>query len=436
MAHAATIEDSSLNWEDSTGRDQLLNQAPAWSSATIRSVYEEYLHPERHGLPPFINGTRPNYDALFIHSFWGPLNNPFTKYARPAKVFIFISDGSKPIGNFMAPVVKDSSNNSYYVFEEKKLQPTPLKDWVYNKSNGFHYATRINVCTGYGVSPKDTCAGKNFESEIYSYPQVHGESSLPPSPQRRPFQDWHDLANTTPSEIISDRTSALDNGVPWDDIGKRNELLKSVVTWPSYKKIKKSFKKIRDNRYFNDEYVTNFGRRISWLYPDDGCYSRIAAVIKDFFGPISNMANIYPRPSKVFAFGNLCVNTKNTTSGSASWWYHVAPIVRDAKTNKTYVLDPSVNPAAPTPIEVWMQLLSAKTGGCAKYPGSVSTFNICNGYGLAPNEPCAYTRDVSFETEIRSMMLQRYFHRMERDRQVELGRDPNKVLGDSPPWLS
>lgn len=425
--HAAVnIEDSSQRWDDAAARDNLLGLVPKWPADAIKIVFEEYLHPERHHLPTFINGVRPNYDALFINSFWGPKENPFVKYPRPAKVFVFLNDGSTSRKYFMAPIIQDVVSNEYYVFDAKQKQPMVLQDWISAKSNGFRYPVNFNICTGYGVSPKDSCAGESYEGEIYTYPQV-ADSSFP-SPKRDPGQDWH-----TKVGVVSPG-SIFDGSVPWNDVNKRKELLQSVVTWPTYKTIKKNFKKIRDSRYFIDESKPEFMRRISWLYPDDGCYSRIAAIIKDFFGPMNNMVNEFSRPSKILAFGNLCVNTSNRPDGTISWWYHTAPIVRDAVTNQTYVLDPSINAKKPTTVEKWIELITAKTGACAASPGSVSNFSICNGYGIDPSSRCEFSYNENFEAEIRGMLLQKPFRRLEKDRQVVLGRDPDKVLGDLPPW--
>jgi Glutaminase len=432
----STIENSSLDWVDPVAREQLLALVPNWTSTTIQSVFEEYLHPERHDLPILINGRRVNYDALFINAFWGPIDNPFNKLPRPAKIFIFVKDMFAQSSYYMAPIVKNDNDKKFYVFDKSFSQAIELTYWVYTKTNGFPCSVRFNICTGYGVSPKDSCDGKTFESEIYSYPfDINVSKKLNyQSAHRTLNQQWFEVANSKrPSKSLSPDT-AIDTSVPWIDIEKRETLLKSIVTWPNYQIIKENFKKIRDLRYFQDETVDRFVRRISWLFPDDGCWTRLGAIIKDFFGPRNNMANDFARPSKVFAFGNLCVNTTNTSSGSVTWWYHVAAIVRDATTNESYVLDPSVNPKEPTPIDKWIELISANNGDCAKGINSVSNFNICNGYGIAPYDGCDYKKYEHFEKEISAMLINRFYRRFERSRQIELGRVPDDVLGNQPPW--
>jgi hypothetical protein len=53
-----------------------------------------------------------------------------------------------------------------------------------------------------------------------------------------------------------------------------------------------------------------------------------------------------------------------------------------------------------------------------------------NNFGTSLYDRCEFTNNVDFESEIRAETLQRFFRKFERDRQVKLGRDANKVLGD------
>lgn len=435
-----TIEDASLEWGDANARIKLLSVVPKWSPQAIKLLFEEYKHPERHQLPAFINGLAVNYNALFINAFWGPRDNPFVKLPRPAKVFIFVkgSDGTKKY--FMAPIMQDENDKNYYVFDKAELQPIPLKLWVYNKTDGYPCSVKFNVCTGYGVLPQDTCEGKDISSEIYRDPQELVSKPIPTirydsiSASRHLRQDWHIKANMSRPKKSHLPQATLDMGTPWKDISRRQELLQTVATWPNYKIIKSNFAKIRDLRYFTDEAMPGFMRRLSWLYPDDGCWTRTGAIFKSFFGPLNNVVNAYSRPSKIFAFGNLCLNTPNTPTGRISWWYHFAAIVRDAETNQAYVLDPSVDATAPLPVEKWVESISSNTGSCSQGQNSISSFSICNGYGTNPFDRCELTSSIDFENEIRAEIFDKYFRKFERNRQLELGRDPNKVLGDTPPW--
>jgi hypothetical protein len=216
----------------------------------------------------------------------------------------------------------------------------------------------------------------------------------------------------------------------WKDQEARQKLLGTVALWPNYQVIQANFEKLRDLRYFQDDEIANFPRRISWLFPDDGCWTRASAVIRDLFGPFNNLVNAYERPSKVFAFGNLCANTPNAPDGYVSWWYHTAPIVRDAETNQTYVLDPSMDPYHPMTMEKWAEAIASTSGRCSGSVSNVDSFNICNGYGTAPYDAC----QSGYDNETSSMLMQREYQYYEKERQISLGRDPEKVLGDLPPW--
>lgn len=433
----ATIEETSEDWGNLTARETLLNKAPKWTTASIQLLFEEYKHPERHHLPAFVNGTRVDYNALFINAFWGPIDNPFTKLARPAKIFIFHKSNDGKSLFLMAPLIQNSDDKKYYVFDKSESQPTPLPLWVYNKTNGYPCATRFNVCTGYGTQPDDTCEGKGIENEVFREPQITFNRTAighTISPSRMIHQQWHTLAHQTQHGHAFITSTAFESSIPWNDIDKRQAALDSVVSWPNLNVIKNNYVKIRDLRYFDDLVVPQFKRRLSWLYPDDGCWTRTASIIKDFFGPLNNPVNLFPRPSKIIALGNLCLNTNNTRSGKITWWYHFAPIIRDAETKQSYVIDPTINPSGPMRVEDWMSAITSNSGNCTQNTPTPVTFNICNGYGTSPFEQCDLTPNVTFESEIRAEMFDKYFRKFERNRQAELGRDPNQVLGDNPPW--
>jgi hypothetical protein len=356
------------------------------------------------------------------------VENPFSFWKRPAKAFVIIRQHNQQTF-FMAPIVRDSSNKNYYIYNKTDKAPTLLSDWVnslinMNGTTDVHF----NVCNGYGTQPDETCEGKGFQYEgIYSHPETTLRAK-PVSAKRDFKEDWH----TKIRRDSNFQHTIYGESVFWEDDNKRPALLDTVAVWPNYKVIQDNFNKLRDFRYFNDTEVPGFGRRVTWLFPDDGCWTRDAAVIKDLFGPFMNMSNRFSRPSKIFAFGSLCVNTKNSPQGAVAWWYHTAPIVRDGETNEAYVLDPSVNPYAPEPVEKWVADISQRTGVCSMTTSYVEKFNICNGYGADPYETCKNT----YDTEDWAERQQEEFRIYERERQAELGRKVNEVLGDNPPWKS
>lgn len=427
-----TIYTSSIAWNDVVAREKILATVPKWQTETMTSLFDIYLHPERYQLPKLQNDMQ--YNVQYINAFWGPLNNPFNSYARPAKVFIMFASSQTKNATptfYMAPLIQNIDDKNYYVFDKNQAQPILLNDWVNDiRAQSGQQNLLFNICNAYGNLPSDSCQKKDYQSETkdqLSTSERLTAQTFIPSAHRAKTEDWKNKISL--AKVVSN--SIYDKSVSWDDLTIRNNLLNTVTTWPNYKTIVESFKKIRDLRYFLDENRADFMRRLTWLYPDDGCWTRASAIIRDFFGPMNNTMSVLPRPSKVFAFGNLCVNTNNAEDGYVTWWYHTAPVVKDAETNQTYVLDPSVNPSQPLPIEQWMKDISSQVGACSQSSGHIRTFNICNGYGANPYNIC----QEKVYAETASMLDQSYYRKRERNRQVVLKRDADKVLGDNPPWI-
>ncbi len=436
-----SLYSASIQWNDEAGKTALLATTPKWDDAVIKTLFDAYSHPERYQFPASYDDNK--YNVQFINAFWGPLNNPFQQYSRPAKAFVFLSRENivEPDNYYIAPLIKDESDGNYYVFAKDQKQPMLLDDWVNAiKTTHADEMLRFNVCQGYGNLPADTCAGKSYQDEVAFYNtgfvRETGADQQIPSARRAFYEDWQTKVRHRKLQRLTTGKYIIDESVAWNDMAARKKLLATVETWSNYQVIKDNFEKIRDIRYFQDDEKPDFLRRIPWLYPDDGCWTRSAAVLKDLFGPFNNIANHYPRPSKVYAFGNLCANTPNTSDGSVSWWYHTAPIIRDAQTNQTYVLDPAIDPYKPLAVKQWMDAISSRSNACAKSKAKVVKFNVCNGYGITPYDECQNPQTVHFSTEAYAMLHQSAFRIYERERQVELKRDVDEVLGDLPPWHS
>ena len=437
------IYESSIAWNDVASRNQLLQNTPQWPFDFINTMFYLYQHPETNHLP-HTNITQ-QYNLQFINSLWGPLNNPFNNYQRPAKLFVFFKDTkSNDIKKYIiSPLIKDSESNDYYVFDKEKSQPLGISQWInYLKINaGKNIEFYLNICNGYGNNPNDICNAKSYQqetAEIYRTNNTHNKPIARnpiPSAYRAINEDWSVKAKYHSGlKGIQENGSIYYKSITWDNIAPRNKLLQTVMMWPNYQLIEDNFKKIRDLRYFNDENKSHFLRRITWLYPDDGCWTRASAVIKDLFGPMNNIVNHFSRPSKIFVFGNLCANTSNAPNKRVTWWYHTAPIIRDAETNQSYVLDPSVNPNGPTKVEQWIAIITSRTEACSNSASYINTFNICNGYGSGPYDTCQSTKDDAIHNEVDPILDQSYYRYTERNRQIELGRDANLVLGEQPPW--
>jgi len=443
MGAAPTIYSSSINWDDENQKTNLLQTVPKWNNDIVHMVFSAYLTPEYFGLPIKMQSTQ--YTIQFLNAFWGPLRNPFNKYPRPAKAFVFL-DRSIPSNTqsnydyYIAPLIQNATDGKYYIFDKNQRQPINLNTWISQLRNSHDkkVTVRFNVCTEYGSLPTDSCTETSYQSEVKSFSHMNEPhqfkpelNKMIPSAKRDFNTDWKAYIHKPQPTLFNDNDSILDGSVMWNNQSARNLLLNSVISWPNYKTIKDNFEKLRNISYFKEKDNMKFLRRISWLYPDDGCWTRASAVIRDLFGPLKNFANDFPRPSKIFVFGNLCVNTTNNSDGYVAWWYHTAPIVKDEQTKQIYILDPAVDPSMPLTIETWIKMISANTDVCAQKSAHVQQFNICNGYGSGPLNKC----DDTYQSETFSILYQPNFQYEERQRQIELGRDVDTVLGDMPPWL-
>ena len=183
----------------------------------------------------------------------------------------------------------------------------------------------------------------------------------------------------------------------------------------SYQELVHMFHLIRDTRFLHVEESPDFPRRISWLYPDDGCFARAA---------LSGMKlhdEELIRPAKIFAFGQLVVQTPYSSSGSVSWWYHVAPVVNYMGDN--YVLDPALNSQTPLLVEDWFNIMGIN----AHLKGVV-----CNVYAYDPFDDC-FKATAKSDKHARSDQLK--YLLKEWNRMSYLGLDPVVLLGENPPWI-
>lgn len=181
----------------------------------------------------------------------------------------------------------------------------------------------------------------------------------------------------------------------------------------SYQKLLSYFTYFRNERFLTAE-DPGFKRRISWLYPDDGCFARAQMVIK-----LSTQSqNVLP--GKIFAFGRLRVQTNNHPKGEVRWWYHVAPIAR--VNNQVYVLDPSLSPKAPLEIYDWLSIMSKSPMGLQ--------VSFCDSLSYTPYSKC----NGSSENFQVATSAQKKYLSYEWKRLIDLNRSPQDELGINPPW--
>lgn len=184
----------------------------------------------------------------------------------------------------------------------------------------------------------------------------------------------------------------------------------------SYADLENQFFYIRDTRFLTTRFP-DFPRRLTWLYPDDGCYAR--AEVAKFELEKHN----FPAPKKIFVFGNLYAATDNSPSGAVSWWYHVAVTYRVGA--EVYVFDPAIEPKHPLTLTQW----NSHIGGDHR---SVK-YSICDKETYDPSSDCINPTPLP---EDEAYYEQKTFLQYEWDRIIQLQRDPKKELGDSPPWLT
>jgi hypothetical protein len=182
--------------------------------------------------------------------------------------------------------------------------------------------------------------------------------------------------------------------------------------------VQEGFRQARDSRYLKLPESPDFSRRASWLYPDDGCFARAALTGQKL------AAWGYERPSKLFIFGKLAVKTPNAPGGAVYWWYHVVPVIRSG--GEPFVIDPAIDASRALPALAWVKAMVRDPQGLKN-----AKFSICHSNTYQPYDPC---ETAAASEEANALVDQRQFLRREWDRLRELGRNPRKELGDSPPW--
>lgn len=194
-----------------------------------------------------------------------------------------------------------------------------------------------------------------------------------------------------------------------------------VSTLQSLDELQSVFESYRDLRYLADPESPGFLRRLSWMYPDDGCFARA-----ELFGFLAEQDHL-PPISKIFVFGDLNAMTPNHPEGFVNWWYHVAPLYRVGE--ELYVLDPSVEPSRPLTRAEWGTRVGDKGGE----NGTSLEWAICAAHTFDPSSECQFPNAHSEEAA--KNWIGSYL-RSERYRMQQLGRNVDDVLGDNPPWLS
>lgn len=209
---------------------------------------------------------------------------------------------------------------------------------------------------------------------------------------------------------LDDPSSAVAMEIPFDSLD-----LSQISPWKAEATVNYIFEAVRDERFLFTLGAPTFPRRISWLYPDDGCYARAAVTNKKLeeWG--------IDRLNKLFIFGDLNVRTDNAIGGLVEWWYHDVPVTQ--KDGVIYVFDAAVEPTRALALDEWIRLMGQGTKSI--------TAAICDPYAYSPWDRCILP---SHDVESDALADEDYFLGMEWHQIESLGRRPEKELGEYPPW--
>lgn len=203
--------------------------------------------------------------------------------------------------------------------------------------------------------------------------------------------------------------SVIDRQISFQQIN-----IQSIPEVPSAATVQSMHHQIRDSRSWFWTAMPSFPRRLTWLYPDDGCFLRAELMAQK----LKELGNVQPK--QIFAFGDLGISTPYET---VNWWYHVAPVVRVK--NQAYVIDPSVDYKRPLSIKEWTEKINGNT--------ETTWFSICEVGAVSPHDNCDSV-ESTWDKEDRESTLQNYLEIEWTGLEAILGNSPETILGNSPPW--
>lgn len=225
-----------------------------------------------------------------------------------------------------------------------------------------------------------------------------------------PFFLSPDQQDQTEMEMDSVMDSALSRKTNLSELN-----LNSIPEVENTTILNQLFVQLRDNRTYTWDKMSNFLRRIPWLYPFDGCYLRAQLISEN----TKNLLHL--TPYKVFAFGDLQFTDHDN---QINWWYHVASLLRVG--SEVFVLDPTIESKKPLTIQDWASKIHADP--------LQAQFSICKSGTISPIDSCDL-EESAWNTFDETSTLQDFLEYEWNYVSSSFGSDPEKTLGDFPPWL-
>lgn len=232
------------------------------------------------------------------------------------------------------------------------------------------------------------------------------------SQKRNPYESYLQVMsaiNKLSSKSNSARSTPMSRKVTIDKVDYSN-----VPVVNSYSEMVAMFKLIRDTRFLHAKTDLSFERRISWMYPDDGCFARAA------LAGMKLRDQELLRPVKIFIFGDLSIQTPYAVSGTVTWWYHVSSAV--SYMGAIFILDPALDSEKPILVDDWYNKM-----------GDINDMKvaICNPYTYDPIDDCYIASKSSDADAVGDQLI--YLDK-EWKRIGVLGFNPTILLGVDPPW--
>ena len=237
------------------------------------------------------------------------------------------------------------------------------------------------------------------------------------SSKRYQGESYQEAAKRNFDKEFDYTTSKVGSTSAYDVSASLNAIDFSALTdWGDKEKVDHVFLSGRDSRFIDwKNGDKEYPRRLSWLYPQDGCYLR-AEVLKNKLIEFN-----YAEAKKLYVFGDLVADTNNTETGKVAWWFHVVVVVTVGE--QVYVFDPAIDPSHVLILDDWISKLGADVDNLK--------FSLCDANTFGPFNSCD---QPSRMPEFVLTFLNGIFLDLEWMNLNKLGREADDELQEHPPW--